>query len=216
MSATISEFSDGFLVAAHLLQLENPGRMLKAGEILEFSAGRRAGRTKQALDKLYYAGLIFTSDAGDDGYGPIVEEDLSLKVTDEGHVIAEQLQKDEQHRIVRSVLRQWNSIQHIGSNGASTQTIESVNWTGLTDRTLIDARNAKVVSRLIEKALKALPESPASNFEHMQAAAYLKAAKELVEAPEPPSELIWQLISKAADLVGLIGLFYTIFAQAAS
>jgi hypothetical protein len=131
MSATISEFSDGFLVAAHLLQLENPGRMLKAGEILEFSAGRRAGRTKQAVDKLYDAGLIFTSDAGDDGYGPIVEEDLSLRLTDQGHMTAEQLQKDEQHRIVQSVLRTWDSFQNKKSTVSPIQVVESVNWTGL-------------------------------------------------------------------------------------
>lgn len=102
-----------------------------------------------------------------------------------------------------------------GSYGDKEQAINSDAWTGLTRKTIIDARNAKLVSQLIEKALTALPESAAGNFEHMQAAAYLKAAKELVDAPEPPSELIWQLISKAADLVGLIGLFYAIFAQIA-
>jgi hypothetical protein len=129
-------------------------------------------------------------------------------------------------RITRSIVA--NSIQNNlsfgnesygqGAGGAiDTPTIiNSTSWKGLTQRTIIDARNAKVVSQLIEQALTAIPDSAAGNFEHMQAVAYLKAAKELVDAPEPPSELIWQLISKAADLVGLVGLFYTIFAQAAS
>lgn len=102
-------------------------------------------------------------------------------------------------------------------SGASDRSIrvDSAAWTGLIQRATINARNAKVIGGLIEQALTALPEAGAGNFENMQAAAYLKAAKELVDAPEPPSELIWQLISKAADLVGLIGLFYTIFSQAA-
>ncbi len=91
-------------------------------------------------------------------------------------------------------------------------TIDSAAWTGLTSTT-INARNAVVVGGLIDKALASISTSTAGNFEAMQAAAYLKAAKELVEAPEPPSRMIWDLISKAADVVGLIGLFFTIFAQ---
>ena len=94
-------------------------------------------------------------------------------------------------------------------------TVDSSAWTGLT-KVIIDARNAKAVSALIDQALISLPSSEAGNFQIMQATAYLKAAKELVDAPEPPSEEIWRLISKAADLVGLFGLFYTIFVQAMS
>jgi hypothetical protein len=103
-----------------------------------------------------------------------------------------------------------------GGEGAAlhdtSTTIDSSAWTGLT-RVTIDARNARAVSSLIDDALASLAGSHASNFKIMQATAYLKAAKELVEAPEPPSEEVWRLIGRAADLVGLIGLFYTIFVQ---
>jgi hypothetical protein len=91
---------------------------------------------------------------------------------------------------------------------------DSAAWTGLS-RTVVDARNARVISNLIDRALDALPGTEAGNADIMQAAAYLKAARELSSAPQPPSELIWQLISRAADVLGLFGLFYTIFAQAA-
>ncbi len=91
-------------------------------------------------------------------------------------------------------------------------TVDSSKWTGLT-KTIIDARNAKVVSGLIGKALDCLPESEKGNFEIMQATAYLKAARELVDAPEPPSEEIWRFISRAADIVGLVSFFYLIFEQ---
>ena len=93
--------------------------------------------------------------------------------------------------------------------------VDSKQWTGLTD-TIIDSRNAKIVSGMIEKAIDSLPASGAGNFHIMQATAYLKAAKELVDAPEPPSQLIWQLISRAADVIGIFGFFYTIFFQAAN
>jgi len=90
---------------------------------------------------------------------------------------------------------------------------DSALWTGLTTK-VIDARNAEVVTKLIDNALSSLTTSSASNSEIRQAAAYLKAARELTDAPEPPSELIWELISRAANLTGLLGLFYTLFSQA--
>lgn len=93
---------------------------------------------------------------------------------------------------------------------AAVITADSSAWTGLT-KIIIDTRNATVISGLIGKALDSLSSSEAGNFEVMQATAYLKAARELVDAPEPPSELIWQMIGKAADLVGLLGLFVMIF-----
>ncbi len=90
--------------------------------------------------------------------------------------------------------------------------IDSAKWTGLS-KVIIDARNAKVVGALIDQALLSLSTSQAGNFQIMQATAYLKAAKELVEAPEPPSEEIWRVIGRAADLVGLLAVFCSIFAQ---
>lgn len=89
---------------------------------------------------------------------------------------------------------------------------DSARWTGLTN-TVIDTRNAKAVTALIDNALLSLSASSAGNSEIMQAAAYLKAARELTDAPDPPSELIWEMISRAANLTGLLGLFYTLFSQ---
>lgn len=91
-------------------------------------------------------------------------------------------------------------------------TVASAAWTGLT-QTIVDARNARVISSLIGRALDSLSASQAGNFEIMQATAYLKAARELVDAPEPPSEEIWRLISRAADIVGLASVFFAIFVQ---
>jgi hypothetical protein len=91
--------------------------------------------------------------------------------------------------------------------------VDSSTWTGLS-KTRIDSRNARQVARMIDRALVEISSSGAGNEQIMQAAAFLRAAKELVEAPQPPSELIWQLVSKAADIVGLMGLFFMIFAPA--
>ena len=93
--------------------------------------------------------------------------------------------------------------------------INSSSWTGIR-RVTIDTRNAKVISSLIGQAIDALPQSDAGNQAVMQAAAYLKAARELVEAPEPPSVVIWDLLQKAAAIAGLLQIFGSIFSQAIS
>lgn len=90
---------------------------------------------------------------------------------------------------------------------------DSALWTGLKSK-VIDARNADVVIKLIDDALSSLTTSSVSNSDIRQAAAYLKAARELVDAPEPPSELIWEMIGRAANIAGLVGLFYALFSQA--
>jgi hypothetical protein len=122
-------------------------------------------------------------------------------------------------RAGESALMEWNVASTDDYSEASVEDVltdgqvshyDSAAWTGITQK-LIDARNAKLVSSLIDKALLSLPISEAGNFKIMQAAAYLKAAKELTDAPEPPSELIWQIIGRAADLVGLLGLFAMLF-----
>jgi hypothetical protein len=106
-------------------------------------------------------------------------------------------------------------IDKISNASDELITVQSSTWTGLT-QTIIDSRNAKVVSGLICKALDSLSAAEIGNFETMQATAYLKAARELVDAPEPPSEEIWRLISRAADIAGLAAVFFAIFAQVLS
>lgn len=98
---------------------------------------------------------------------------------------------------------------------AKPQAYDSRTWTGL-KAVRIHARNAKVVSSLIDRALDQLPESGEGNEAVMQAAAYLKAARELVDAPNPPSVIIWELVEKAAAIAGLLQLFGMIFSQAIS
>ena len=86
--------------------------------------------------------------------------------------------------------------------------VDSRSWTGLT-RVRVTHRNAHAISRLIDTALGEL--STDGNAKTAQARVLLLAAKELTDAPEPPSDIIWELIQRAGTVVGLLDIFFRIF-----
>jgi hypothetical protein len=86
--------------------------------------------------------------------------------------------------------------------------VQSEAWTGISS-VRIDARNAQAVSRLIDAALNELPRD--GNERVAQARTLLLAAKELTDAPEPPSDIIWELVQRAGAVVGLLDIFIRIF-----
>ncbi|SHL59595.1 hypothetical protein SAMN05518668_1021 [Sphingobium sp. YR657] len=89
--------------------------------------------------------------------------------------------------------------------------VDSRSWTGLT-RVRVTHRNARAISRLIDTALGELPTD--CNAKSAQARTLLLAAKELTDAPEPPSDIIWDLVQRAGAVVGLLDIFFRIFAAA--
>jgi len=94
--------------------------------------------------------------------------------------------------------------------GVEPSAIDSSTWTGRsTVRQLDEARRVKLVA-LIESAEKNVEEAELGNFERSQALSYIVAIKALAEAPEPPSDLIWELASRANNLAGVAALFVSI------
>ena len=91
--------------------------------------------------------------------------------------------------------------------------MHSASWTGLTN-VRIDARNATTISNLISSALSELPKD--DNAKVAQARTLLLAAKDLADAPDPPSDLIWELIQRAGAVVGLLDVFLHIFLSLSS
>ncbi len=90
--------------------------------------------------------------------------------------------------------------------------VDSRSWTGLM-RVRVTHRNARAISRLIDTALGELPTD--CNTKAAQARTLLLAAKDLTDAPEPPSDIIWDLVQRAGAVVGLFDIFFRIFAAAA-
>jgi hypothetical protein len=102
------------------------------------------------------------------------------------------------------------------NNGRKTRRkiidVDTSAWTGL-KAVRIHAANATIVSSLIEAAIDQLSTSQEGSEATVQAAAYLRAANELVNAPDPPSIVIWDLVQEAAAVAGLLQLFSVIFQQ---
>lgn len=110
----------------------------------------------------------------------------------------------------------WASPANTEDEAAESGTPASVHssaWTGIASRP-ITTQNAPAVRDAIANAISALDEYDLTNEQKGQAVTLLEAASHLTSAPEPPSDLIWELIERAGALCGILGLFITIFALA--
>jgi hypothetical protein len=94
-------------------------------------------------------------------------------------------------------------------DSAASDVVHSETWTGIRSQ-VITAANADRVRVAILQAKDAVRDLE-SNEKTAQAIAYLNAAEALIEAPEPPSDFIWELISRAGAICGVIGLFIALF-----
>ena len=91
-------------------------------------------------------------------------------------------------------------------------TVGSTEWTGLpANFALTEDTRAELVS-LLRQAEDGLNGLAASNHEKAQARAFIVAARMLAEAPDPPVELIWQLIGRANSIAGIASLLVSIIA----
>jgi hypothetical protein len=94
--------------------------------------------------------------------------------------------------------------------------VDSSQWTGLPSSfVLSEEKRARLVACL-QSAEADLDKLGAGNHEKAQARAYIVAARALAEAPDPPTELIWQLIQRANSIAGIASLFVSVVALFAS
>ena len=84
------------------------------------------------------------------------------------------------------------------------ETIHSAAWTGLPRAGTLDEKAAAAIICAISEAETKLSQLDAPNAEKAQMHAYLLAIRHLAEAPDPPADLIWTLISRAADITSLM------------
>ena len=68
--------------------------------------------------------------------------------------------------------------------------------------------NLKTVIGLAKERVAALS---LTNTEAAQAIGLIDAAERLLEVPEPPEELIWQIIGKLASITGIAQVLVAIF-----
>lgn len=95
--------------------------------------------------------------------------------------------------------------------------VDSSTWTGLPKTGVLSDEGAEKLKNELMILNDALEKSDASNNEKSQARAYIIAINALTDAPEPPADVIWDLVSRlnqisgiASFIVSLIALFATV------
>lgn len=89
--------------------------------------------------------------------------------------------------------------------------IDSTAWTGLPKGFVFTERTKEQLIKLLDEAANALSSSNLTNFQIGQGVAYLRAAKILADAPEPPKNEIWALLQKGSAIASLASFFAPIF-----
>ena len=88
--------------------------------------------------------------------------------------------------------------------------IDSSSWTGLrTDFEITQDKAVSIVRYLDELEIR-LQALDISQEVRAQARAFVIASRTLAEAPQPPAEMIWQLLNRGAMLAGVAGLFVAV------
>lgn len=91
-------------------------------------------------------------------------------------------------------------------------TFHSSSWTGLPSTFAMDEQKSANLVALLRKAEDGLDRIGAKNAEKAMARAYIVAAQALADAPDPPADLIWEIINRANNLAGVASLFVSIIA----
>jgi len=91
-------------------------------------------------------------------------------------------------------------------------TIDSSSWTGLPSNFVFNPDKHETLVRLLREAEGKLDGVGATNEEKAMARSYIVAARILSDAPDPPIDVIWELISRANHLSGIAALLVSIIA----
>ena len=94
----------------------------------------------------------------------------------------------------------------------SENSVESSAWTGLpSDFVLSESKRGSLVA-MLASAENALDAVGAGNSEKAMARAYIVAARTLADVPDPPVDLIWEIIGRANSIAGIASLLVSIIA----
>jgi len=91
-------------------------------------------------------------------------------------------------------------------------TVDSSRWTGISSGPRLDSERLSALVALLKGVERDLDRANLGNTERAQALAYFSAIRALAEAPEPPVDLIWQLVERASQIAGVAALFVSIIA----
>ncbi|HQV02846.1 MULTISPECIES: hypothetical protein [unclassified Novosphingobium] len=85
--------------------------------------------------------------------------------------------------------------------------VNSASWTGLQTEGTLSGEALVRLRMALSVVDDAVEKSNISNQEKSQARAYVLAIHALADAPDPPADLIWQIVQRVAALAGVAALF---------
>jgi hypothetical protein len=91
------------------------------------------------------------------------------------------------------------------------ETLESPDWLELPPSFRLSQAKQDELLNLLGEAELSLDTLKMPNAEKAMARAYLVAAKTLADAPEPPIDIIWELLNRANQISGIAALLISIF-----
>jgi hypothetical protein len=159
--------------------------MNASDEVLELSPGSLVDAIVKVLERLSGDGMI-------DKYEEISARDTPFRLTHHG-----------------SYMLSGFDLVDLDQEASKEEPFrhDSKAWTGLPKGGVLSAAESERFGKALFRMNVELENASASNAEIAQARACLIALSAFNDAPEPPADLMWQIIARASDLATLGSLF---------
>jgi hypothetical protein len=163
-----------------------------------------AGAPETVLGKISGSGMAYIEEkyGSKDGVGTILEPVQSTRFGESGENQSQLLQ------VADTVSAA--TANEVTLNYQPPTVVNSSRWTGLPSGFTFSEDKLQTLVRELDRVEAALGTIQISQQERSQARAYIVAARVLAEAPEPPSDLIWEIIVRANSIAGIASLFVAI------
>ena len=96
------------------------------------------------------------------------------------------------------------------ARGNSVASIDSRKWTGFPANFQLTPDKQKALAKELDLAELALANPEITQELQAQGRAYIIAIRALADAPDPPTDLIWEMVNRANSLAGIASLFVSI------
>jgi hypothetical protein len=209
------EFADRFLAALYIESEKHGKEYVRAETIIQkYSLELKPswiGRMVDDWESSYFKNIrkvignreSWSFSLSAEGYRK-VEDDFSLDINEIEQFLSPSDSDSE------------SAAYELALNLEEDSSINSSNWTGLPSNFVLTEQKRDQLVTMLRNAEADLDSLGASNHEKAMARAYIVAAKTLADAPEPPTDLIWELVNRANQRSGIASLFVSIMALFAS
>jgi hypothetical protein len=216
------DFSDEFLVAAYQESRLKPGETLNSGEIIDrYPLVFEPGWVIELVHDLGVRGYLASKGVDSDDRGqPVRLTGRGLRVAEEliekgvgifrldlgdgiGFPAAQPTPQFEDSEQTDALPHSALDDTFLLNGGPVLPSVESSAWTG---RTLSTTQKAELVVNL-DEALTKIDSLTLTQEKRAQARAFLRAVRELADAPDPPFDLIEFMLRHVDRIIGIAGFF---------